>query len=179
MEMRNIKKVSDSEYTMEINHPDFGWIPYTAVSKSGEKEMEVLFKKAKKECKAEDVEILQKRFVYLNKHAVKAKAASLKKGYSKEEIETWETKRKEAEKVLEGGSSEILEFEAKLEAEKPKALAEKIIKKSNAYHKELITASTLKKKLEKDAEKIKSIADYEKLNKQYIELLKVEDGETN
>jgi hypothetical protein len=47
IQIRNIKKIDDNTYDCEINHPQFGWIPFTASKNDIEEHGRAIFDKIK------------------------------------------------------------------------------------------------------------------------------------
>lgn len=127
MEIRNVKLVTDTEIVMEINHPELGWIPYTAVKNSGEEKMEQLFNAALKKKPDYDISYMKNRIIN-NAQFVKNPALN---EYTPEEISTFSVKRAEAEKVLSGERSDLIEKEAALKEISASDLAAKIVDKNN------------------------------------------------
>ena len=127
MEIRNVKLVTDTEAVMEINHPELGWIPYTAVKDSGEEKMEQLFQAALKKKPDYDISYMKNRIIS-NAQFVRNPALN---EYTPEEISSFSMKRIEAEKILKGERSDLIEKEAALKETTAGDLATKIVDKNN------------------------------------------------
>lgn len=163
-ELRNISKVSDTEIILEWNHPVYGWIPYTAVANSGEKDMDAIFKQAIKSDPEYDLSYLKNRIIYKAKRETEIDNSK----YTKEEIDSFATKRIEAEKVILGQSSKLIEAEASFKKVAPRILAEKIVEKNNAA---VIDSTFARLKAEKIESDLISITSYDELV-QYMEKAK-------
>lgn len=176
MKIKNIKKVSDKEYVCELKHPVYGYIPYTAVDGSGEEQMQEVFDEcsSKKRDMAEDIIIernvryIQNRFFnILEKYTAK---------YTQQERDMWDLKRVEAEKVVSGAGSAILDVEASIAGESVIDIANKIIKKSDEYRIAVVKVETLKRNLEKDVAELKTLKQLDDFNSKYDEILKSLEG---
>lgn len=156
MEIRNVKLVSDTEAIMEYNHPNLGWVPYTAVKDSGEPEMELIFKEALKKKPDYDISYLKNRII----NEVQSKTNPDVTKYSDAEISSFNLKRMEAEKVMRGEKSNLIETEALISKTTPIELARKIIEKNN---KSTIFETQKRLDVEKVENDVSKIKTYEKL----------------
>jgi len=144
MQVKNIKRVTETEITCEIKHPKYGWIPYTAMANSGEEDMEKIWQKCNTEDLEYDTEILRNRY----RSDIIAKmdygVFALISQYTDREQSLFDTKVIEAEKVLAGGKSTLLETEANIKKITVKKLAENIKSKSDKYREMIVKVEASK-----------------------------------
>lgn len=171
MEFRNVKKINDNELVMEIKHPEYGWLPYTAVKNSGEEQMEEIFKAATKKAKEYDLTILRNRVESNLVFKLDDKIKRINSNYDKAEVDSFNVKRIEAEKVLAGETSELLEMEASLGGENVTELATKIIEKNNTLNLELVKIRTIKANLKKELDEIYSHKNIIDIEEKYTKLV--------
>lgn len=174
MKIKNIRKVSDSEYVCEIQHPEYGWIPYTALEGTGEPEMEEIWDKITSSNKTYKIDfgVVKERSRANLLNQVSGLVNRMKAPYSPDERELWTTKRVEAEKVVAGEKSILLEVEASISEESPEEIAHKIIRKNNEYNVAVVTAESLKKNINKDYDKVKTLSEVDSLNSKYTGIIK-------
>lgn len=165
IQLKNVKKITENEVMMDLNHPSLGWIPYTAIKSSGEEFMEAVWKEAVKEAKEYDVEIIKAREKSRILDKVSSDLTILTDKYSQDEKSIWADKKVEAEKVINGEKSILIEAEAAIRGIDPKELAEKIIAKNMAYKMKVVEVEATKKKIEKDFENIKTLEELQKIVK--------------
>ena len=172
MKIRKIEKISDEEYMVEYNHSEFGWIPYTTHKKYIEDPNEPIQKEIwdlihEDSSKAKDnIEIPKARLKENLVTLLNQEVLELESKYTEQERKAWERKRLEAEKVVSGGTSIILEAESKLVNEKVLDLANKIIKKNDDYNIAIINSTTLRDKYLKKIDEVKTRSDFDKLKKE-------------
>ena len=169
MKIRNVKLVSDTEVVLEYNHPKLGWIPYTAIKDSGEEEMEEIFQEALKIKPDYDLSYLKNRVT----HIESSKSNPDLDKYSDTERSMFNIKRMEAEKILNGGKSDLIEQESAISGTTPIELARKIVEKNN---KSMLFETQKRHNVKRIKSDLSKITTYKKL-KSYIEGLN--NGNTN
>ena len=179
MNIKNVRKVSDNEYVLDYEHKILGWIPYTVlldseedISKSIAKEIEKNHKSAKL-----DIDIIAGSSKYEANEQLNGRIAAFEKKYTQREIASWPTKRNEANKVLAGETSVLLENEAKIENETVQDIARKIIEKNDSYLATMHAASHIRKKINSLFDSSKSEKDINAIKKEFANLVKVHFGD--
>lgn len=150
MKIRNAKKITETSFNCEIEHPEYGWIPYTAVE--GEQDdmmIEVVGKIKKLKNLKYDAEAIKISTRFRAEDLVSDIERSKLSEYSEGERALFGDKYNEANKVLNGERSSLLEIEADLRGDTVEELAAKIIDKDAAYKKALVQTSGLRKMVER------------------------------
>ena len=157
----------------EYNHPEFGWIPYTAnkdhIELKGEELQKEIWDEIQKTDKSkvkDNIEIPKERLIFDLEDLLTKEINELESKYTEKERSLWDRKRIEAEKVIAGQESAILNAESKLSGEDVKKLAEKIIKKNDDYNIAVINSRALREKYIQKIKEIKNRAEYEKIRKE-------------
>lgn len=176
MKIKNIRKISDKEYICDIKHEIHGWIPYTAVPNTGEERMQEIFE----ECDSKKRDLAEDIIIERNVRNIQNRFENILEGftrkYTQQERDMWDLKRSEAEKVVSGSHSEILDVEASISGENVLDIAKKIIKKSNEYRIAVVKIETLKRNLEKDIVELKTLKQLDDFNSKYGDILNSLEG---
>ena len=182
MNIKNVKKITDDEYVIDLEHPKLGWIPFTVLFGSNDELQQELTEELKKNHIKDakiDLDIVKGKTKADIIEALDSKILEFEKKYSKKDINSWSLKRNEAEKVLNGETSVILNAETEISGEDVTALASKIVDKSNLYNSKLAIAGELKKKYAAFVESSKTEKDFNAVKSDFGKALKKHFGETN
>lgn len=182
MNIKNVRKIADDEYVIDLEHPKLGWIPFTVLFGSNDELQQELTEELKKNHIKDakiDLDIVKGRTKADIIEALDSKIMEFEKKYSEKDINSWSLKRNEAEKVLNGETSIILSAETEISGEDVTVLASKIIDKSNLYNSKLSIASELKKKYVSFIETSKSEKDLNAVKNDFEKALKKYFGEKN
>lgn len=181
--IKDIRKITNTEYIAQYKHKTYGWIPYTVFTDLEEdgihSEIVEEIKKMNSSDIKIDIEVLKSRFEGDMNTRLTNIISDLEIKYSKKEINSWSLKRIEAEKVLTGGSSQILTAESEISGEDISILASKIVEKSDAYNSKISIAAELKKKYSTLIQSSKSEKDLNAVENDFEKALKKYFGETN
>ena len=164
---KNVKRVTGNEIIMDFDHPELGWIPYTAINGTNDPLMQEIWESVQSMNLDFDEEILVSRGFSDVMDTLDLEIFNLAGKYTKSERDLWDVKRAEAEKVLSGEGSELIEIEAEVEGEKPESLAKKIVEKSDQFRRASILNEARKRKVSKDFAAIKTVAEMKKIVKSY------------
>lgn len=174
-EIKNVKKVSDDEYMCEINHIKYGWIPYTALRSHSSDD--IMMKTILEKCDSiKDVDIAlnvitdNARIEYIV--LCEQKIDELEKDYTSREMSLWDTKVREAEKVISGENSSIIEVESNLKNISQIELSKKIKLKNEKYINTVVEMETIKSNIVKDFSNISDIKQLDALKIKYDSILR-------
>lgn len=167
IEVTNVKKITDTEIVLDLKHPELGWIPYTALAHSGEEFMQQVWNEAIIKATTFDIDTLKARKYHQVLDVIETPILEMKRKYTETEQSIWDAKRSEAEKVLAGEVSPLIEAEASINGETTAELAKKILDKSNAYRIAIVKSEALKKKAKTDFDNVKTLKELQQVIKFY------------
>lgn len=172
MNIRNIKKISEEEYTCEYDHPQYGWIPYTALKEGDTDVMVEIFNICANTKNVEyDVESIKSGAEWELISSCNEKVTVLETKYDNREISLWNTKRTEAEKILNGGESTLIETEAKIKSISPLEIARKIISKNDSYNIKTVEMESIKYNIKKEFANASTLDQVSELKSKYRKIL--------
>lgn len=168
--IKNIRLIASNEIILDYEHPEYGWIPYSAFEDADDEFMKEIWKKASKnkDKLPLDIETVKSRLFDKVNYSIHEIVREIENKYTKSEMNLWEMKYQEAQKVIKGETSILLEAEAEIEEKPIKDLAESIIEKYVYYKSAINIAEIKKKKLIKELDCVKTEDDinrFIKLNK--------------
>lgn len=172
VEIKNVKKVNDDEYICEINHPEYGWIPYSAINDTDEELMRFVFgicdKTAGVKHDLDLITAIAKTELIL---MCESKISELENNYTSREINLWSSKRNEADKVISGGKSQILELEASVNDINVVELAKTIIDKNERYNSTIVFMEAMKSKIVNSFNDCSSLEEINKLRDNFYNII--------
>lgn len=168
MKYRNVKRISENEINLDLNHPIYGWIPYTAINNYGEPEMQEIWNSCFKDDLEYDIDIIKNRYLSYINDICDSNIYKLQSKYTKAEIDSWNMKVEEANKVVNGEQSEIIKLEALIRNEDLLSLSNKIIEKNKLYNKTIVSMEAIKKNAKNDFEKEYTYHELQKLYESYV-----------
>lgn len=172
MNIRNIKKIDENQYVCEYEHPQYGWIPYTALEDGDTDVMVEIFNICKNTKNVEyDIEIIKSGAEWELISSCNQKVAALETKYDKREMSLWNTKRAEAEKILNGGTSTLIETEAKIKDISPLEIARKIVDKNDNYNIKTVEMESIKYNIKKEFANIETLDQVKTIKSKYSKIL--------
>ncbi len=148
METRNPLRKGDV-IDCEINHPQFGWIPFTAQDNTEDEFVQAVFDHWNKE----DTPVAEPDIAAIKAEAER-KIANWAEGFTQKftalvppaEVASWPTKSAAAEAHLSGQPQAMILAEAAVTGEDPDSLAAKIKAKSDLYSAVIATLAGVRRK---------------------------------